>query len=141
MLEEGQGLIAQMNSGGKGKVYAAFKVEEGAADELVVGSGSKLQALAEKYGGWDPIAREAIMACEEDSVRLWKIYNFSPDISWETELTGVTIIGEYQGIRFASVCSSVVAGDAAHVMSPFAGEGANQGKSPDAWRCRTFELK
>ncbi|KAL1406466.1 hypothetical protein Q8F55_008165 [Vanrija albida] len=109
ILGERQGILAQNNSGGRTKVYAAFMVPEDWAEANPLPEGEARRAWVGKhYDGWAGAA-ELLAHVSVDDVTPRKIYQFATDITWESELTGATVIG-----------------DAAHVMSPFAGEGVNQ---------------
>ncbi|KIR25407.1 hypothetical protein I309_05777 [Cryptococcus deuterogattii LA55] len=108
-LDEEMTVLPQMNSGGLCKVYIGLKCPENWTDENPLPDEGKREWLANFFQGWHEQVRNIIMASEEDNVMTRRIWQFDPDLKWETDMTGVTVMG-----------------DAAHVMSPFAGEGVNQ---------------
>ncbi len=108
-LAEGRGMICQRNGDGRIRTYVALHVPEdwtttGAIDydDPAVARAS----LAAQLPGWDP-ALLALITDAEDTLVPRPIYALPVGHSWD-RVPGVTLLG-----------------DAAHVMSPFAGEGAN----------------
>jgi 2-polyprenyl-6-methoxyphenol hydroxylase-like FAD-dependent oxidoreductase len=102
-FDEGQGIIAQRNSGGKVRVYASIKIPE-TGDECLTKNPKDF--LRNNFTTWVPILKEFFTHSEEDSV-VRKIYALPVGFSWEVN-DRITLLG-----------------DAAHLMSPFAGEGVN----------------
>lgn len=95
ILNEGQGLLPQMNSGGRCKVYAALKRPIDWVDKHPLPDGEKRKWIAGMFCEWcDGLAEKLIMAAEEDSVVARRIYGFQPDLKWESGLTGITVIGK-----------------------------------------------
>jgi len=94
ILDDGKGLLPQMNSGGRCKVYPGFKCPENWLDENPLPESGKREWIAKMYEGWYELNREIIMACDEDTIVARKIWKFDPDLKWDTDKTGVTVIGE-----------------------------------------------
>ncbi|WP_103354442.1 NAD(P)/FAD-dependent oxidoreductase [Amycolatopsis sp. CA-128772] len=98
-LAEGRGLIAQRTGGGWIRVYAAV----GTPDPAGLADRSR---LLEVFADFDPRLRALV--AESDSALIPRPIHALP-----------------VGHRWARVPGVTLLGDAAHVMSPFAGEGAN----------------
>jgi 2-polyprenyl-6-methoxyphenol hydroxylase-like FAD-dependent oxidoreductase len=101
-LADGKALIAQRNSGGKLQVYATMDLPDNRVSAREV---ARAQVLAH-YAGWSPQLLALIQAADDTMVAL-SLYAFPVGHCWKHR-PGLTLIG-----------------DAAHVMSPFAGEGVN----------------
>jgi 2-polyprenyl-6-methoxyphenol hydroxylase-like FAD-dependent oxidoreductase len=114
-LSDGNGIFAQTNSDGKIRVYAVISVPEYWPKQVEKTydwsnpSGPAIQKLLEDfYADWCPKLRALIANCSISSGIVPRpIYYMPIDHRWK-HVPGLTLIG-----------------DAAHVMSPFAGEGAN----------------
>jgi 2-polyprenyl-6-methoxyphenol hydroxylase-like FAD-dependent oxidoreductase len=101
-LAGGKGLIAQRNGGGRIRVYAAVKTDDAAAvDGLAV-----RERLLAVFADFDAGLR-ALLVDSDDTLIPRPIHALPVGHRWD-RVPGVTLLG-----------------DAAHVMSPFAGEGAN----------------
>lgn len=105
-------LQAQRQGDGSIMIYASSRKPEEYTKELLdeaAYDGEKLKGilLDTLFQDWAPEMQAWILACSPDYVRPWPLYELPVGISWEHK-KGLTLIG-----------------DAAHVMSPFAGEGVN----------------
>ncbi|MEV5719161.1 NAD(P)/FAD-dependent oxidoreductase [Amycolatopsis mediterranei] len=101
-LAEGKGLIAQRTGGGGIRVYAAVRT----ADADAVTALAERDRLLDAFAGFTPGLR-ALIADSEGPLLPRPIHALPV------------------GHRWARVPGTTVLGDAAHLMSPFAGEGAN----------------
>jgi 2-polyprenyl-6-methoxyphenol hydroxylase-like FAD-dependent oxidoreductase len=101
-LSENKGLMAQRNGNNRVRVYVAFRVEDG----WQVEPDDARATLLRMFDGWAPELLTLLTDCE-DSFLVRPLYALPVPHTWETR-PGVTLLG-----------------DAAHLMSPFSGQGAN----------------
>ena len=103
----GKGILAHRNADGTLKTYVALnKPESWIASFNSRDAQSSLSHIADEFLGWAPQLTALIVDNEVDPL-LRPIYALPVDHRWK-RVPGVTLLG-----------------DAAHLMSPFAGEGAN----------------
>lgn len=107
VLGENKGLMAQRNGDSTIRIYVAFRVNEDWPKNYDFSKPAEIRAmLLDLFSGWQPEMLEMIVQSDDNFVPR-HIYTLPLERKWNTK-EGVTIIG-----------------DAAHVMTPFAGQGAN----------------
>ncbi|PYE18384.1 2-polyprenyl-6-methoxyphenol hydroxylase-like FAD-dependent oxidoreductase [Paraburkholderia silvatlantica] len=108
-LGDQKGLFAQRNGDGSIRLYVARRIDEHWAGEaeLDFGDAAAVRAhLLSWFDGWSPTLVDMLRYSEE-RFYLWPLYALSHVQPWK------------------SVAGATVIGDAAHVMPPFSGQGAN----------------
>ncbi len=108
-LDDHKAIIGQVNGDGRIKVYAAFRIEKDWLETSGIPFNQPKEAkerLLDIFQDWDEQLKDYIRFAE-DALLPRRIYMLPIGFQWNRN-PGVTLIG-----------------DAAHVMSPFAGEGVN----------------
>jgi 2-polyprenyl-6-methoxyphenol hydroxylase-like FAD-dependent oxidoreductase len=108
---ESKGILAQRNGDGRIRVYAALKVDENWAHQNGVEAYRSAKVARERllvyFIGWHQSLLDLILQSDDDFFWPRNLYALPVGHDWEHK-RGITLIG-----------------DAAHVMVPFSGKGAN----------------
>ncbi|MGD0131580.1 MAG: NAD(P)/FAD-dependent oxidoreductase [Bryobacteraceae bacterium] len=108
-LEDNKGVIAQKNGDGRVRIYVALRMPEDGFAALGIGftdPAATRSAILTQFQDWNPEITNLIRACDGTFIA--------------RPITALPI-----GIRWPSQPNVTLIGDAAHLMSPFAGAGAN----------------
>ena len=116
-FSDGKTVMAQHIGSGELKVYAFGAEPAGWPAPGAGGRGGGIdikdpaavrKGMLEYYADWDDRLKRFTTTFDDDKIRIWELWQLPVEHRWETR-AGVTLIG-----------------DAAHLMTVFAGEGVNQ---------------
>ncbi len=106
-LQDSHMLGAQVNGDGRIRTYVFFRTPAAASWTLPTDPAAAKAALRARFAGWPGWMLNLIDYCDESAIYPRALWSLPVGHKW-THVPGVTLIG-----------------DAAHLMSPFAGAGAN----------------
>jgi 2-polyprenyl-6-methoxyphenol hydroxylase-like FAD-dependent oxidoreductase len=109
VTSDNKALMAQRNADGNIRIYVTLRVAEDWAERYGLDFGEPANAregLLKYFEGWAPHVREMLTGCDDYFIPR-PLYTLPPEQTWQAR-PDVTLLG-----------------DAAHVMPPFTGKGAN----------------
>lgn len=106
-LGDNKAILGQLNGDGRIKVYMSYLMDADKFDDYkALSKGEIKQQLLKDFADWSPELKKYIEYASDDML-LRRIYKLPIGFTWESN-GNITLMG-----------------DAAHLMSPFAGEGVN----------------
>lgn len=106
-LGDNKAILGQLNGDGRIKVYMSYLMDADKLDDYkALSKGEIKQQLLKGFADWSPELKKYIEYASDDML-LRRIYKLPIGFTWESN-GNITLMG-----------------DAAHLMSPFAGEGVN----------------
>ena len=106
-LGDNKAILGQLNGDGRIKVYMSYLMDADKLDDYkALSKGEIKQQLLKDFADWSPELKKYIEYASDDML-LRRIYKLPIGFTWESN-GNITLMG-----------------DAAHLMSPFAGEGVN----------------